>query len=301
MMNSTMTSEEKVAAAEKIRATNFIEPIFNESHLAWQDKVRIEDDDIPTSEGKTHVFIHRAKTMQSEAPLTINIHGGGFVRPHMPCNRYFSAKIAAMTKGVVVDVDYKLAPEYPFPVAFNECYDIAVWTKKHAHELGCSEKRIILCGHSAGASLVLAVNMKGHVTSSFEPRLQVLDFGAFDLSQDPAQKKGADTNVISVERMRMFTYLYTNDDPKVIYSPYVSPFVAPDDFFYGMPETLIITAGRDSLKEEAELLGQRIAAQGSLVTIKRFTESVHGFTVQCTGEWEQSQQLIIDTILRACS
>lgn len=300
MPDGKLTFEEKMAAAEKIRSSNFIDPVFEESHLAWQEQVTIEDTHIRTDEGDTHVFIHRAKDQAQDAPLFINIHGGGFVRPHMPCNRYFSAKVAAQTKGVVIDVDYRLAPEYPYPVALNETYGVSLWAKDHAASLGCSAERIAIGGHSAGASLALAVCMKGRLRGTFAPRLMILDFGAFDLTKDPADKAGAATNVLSVERMRMFNTLYTDDDPRVLYSPYVSPAASEDDLLYGLPETLVITAGKDSLRDEAESLGLRIAAQGTPVTIRRFLNSVHGFTVQCTGEWKESQQLIIDTVRKTC-
>ena len=299
MKPSKLTSEEKLAAAKKLRASNFIDPTFEAEHLAWQELVEIEDTSIRTVEGDTHVFIHRAKDHLEDAPLFINIHGGGFVRPHMPCNRYFSAKVAAQIRGTVIDIDYKLAPEYPYPTQMNECYDVALWAKRNASALKCSADRIAIGGHSAGASLALAVSMKGKFLETFKPCLLVLDFGAFDLTEDPADKTNAAENVISVERMRMFTTLYTDDDPHVIWSPYVSPAAAPEELFHGLPETLVLTAGKDSLHEEAEKLGWSIARQGTLVTIRRFKESVHGFTVQCTGEWREAQQMIIMAINRA--
>lgn len=292
-----MTYEEKLKTAEKLRASNFVEPVFSEEYLSFQNLVYIEDTYISTSEGRTHVFIHRAHNRGDSCPVFVNIHGGGFVRPHMPCNRYFSARVAAEIKGIVVDIDYRLAPEYPYPTAFNECFDVIEWVYDNAADSGASDDNIIIGGHSAGANLTLAVVMKRKFMRKKLPKLQILDFGAFDMATDPSEKEGASENVLSVERIKAFNLLYTDNDPKILYSPYCSPVYCPDEEFIGLPQTLIITAGRDSLKDEAEALGRRFAEQGTAVTLKRFLNSNHGFTVQCTGEWEASQQLILDTVL----
>jgi len=293
-----LTYEEKLKTAEKLRASNFVDPVFSDEYLSFQNLVDIEDTHISTSEGETHVFIHRAHDRGSRCPVFINIHGGGFVRPHMPCNRYFSARIAAEIRGITVDIDYKLAPEYPYPAAFNECFDVVEWVYKNAAVLGASVDNIIIGGHSAGANLALAVVMKRKFMQKKLPKLQILDFGAFDMASDPSEKEGAAGNVLSVERIKEFNLLYTDNDPRILYSPYCSPVYCPDEEFIGLPQTLVITAGRDSLKNEAESLGKRFTEQGVAVTLKRFLNSNHGFTVQCTGEWEASQQLILDTVMQ---
>lgn len=297
---SELTYDEKIKLAAKLRETNFIEPVFSDEYLAYQELVDIEDTSVATSEGMTHVYIHRAKERTEDCPIFINIHGGGFVRPHMPCNRYFCAKTAALIGGIVIDIDYKLAPEYPYPAAFNECSDITEWAFQNAEKLGGTVEKIAIGGHSAGASLTLAVVMKRNFLRKQLPKLQVLDFGAFDLVSDPAEKNGASTNVISAERARAFNLLYTDNDPKILFSPYCSPVYCPDEEFTGFPDTLIITADHDSLKDEAESIGRRIAEQGTAVTMQRFKNSNHGFTVHCTGEWKAAQKLIIDSIKQAC-
>lgn len=291
-----MTQEEKLALAQSIRASNFIEPTFDPAYTRYLDLVDRREVLVPTSQGPARVFLLRPKGMQANSPILINIHGGGFVRPHMPCNTYFCAKMAVEAGCLVADIDYKLAPEYPYPVAFHECYDVVRWVFDQSKTWGGDHNQVTLCGHSAGGSLTLSIAIRARLTGDFVLRRQIIDFGAMDLVTDPAEKRGAEASVLSVERMRAFNTLYTDDDPKVLYSPYVSACCAPDELFLGLPETVILTAGKDPLRFEAEELAGRLVAQGVRVTLQRFLNSNHGFTVHCTGDWEAAQALILDTL-----
>ena len=107
------------------------------------------------------------------------------------------------------DMDYKLAPEYPFPTAFHEAYEVCRWTFSKLKEWDADEKRVSMGGHSAGAILTAAVALKANQTKEFALCLQVLDYGAFDMATDPADKKESATNLIPAERGRMFTEAYT--------------------------------------------------------------------------------------------
>lgn len=287
-----LTAEEKKRLAESVRASNFIEPVFDSAYTAYQDQVCIEEAFVPTSQGPSHIYIHRAKSQRENCPILINIHGGGFVRPHMPCNRYFCAKMAARTAGIAVDIDYRLAPEFPYPAAFLEVYDVVRWVFAQADGWGADAGNITLCGHSAGGNLALVTAMKANLTKAFRVRRQILDFACVDSATDPASKPDAENSVMSMERMRAFNTLYTDDRPEIVYSPYVSPRFAPDEMFLGLPETVILTAGKDLLRFEMEEIAGRMAAQGVLVTVQRFLNSNHGFTVHCTGDWAQAQDLI---------
>lgn len=288
-----MTDAEKLALAEKIRSSNFHEPQFDYRYLAHMDNVDRTEHYVATCQGLCHVYLHTAKYLKQKAPVFVNIHGGGFVRPHMPCNTYFSARIADDLQCVVVDIDYKLAPEYPFPAAFDQCYDVVRWAAGEAAGWGCDPEKLIVCGHSAGANLTLSICIRAKLRGEQMPRLQILDFGAFDMVTDPADKPEANTSVMSMERLRAFNSFYSNDDPAVLYSPYVSAKFAPDDLLIGLPETLIITADHDNLRFEAEELGFRMATQEVDVTMKRCADSNHGFVVHCTGNWQEAQKLIL--------
>lgn len=251
-----------------------------------------EDDDVTC-------YIFTAKNRTPNCPVHINIHGGGFVRPHVERDEIYSAKVADAIQGIVVDVDYRLAPEYPFPTAFNEAYEVGRWTFSKLEEWDADEKRVSMGGHSAGANLTAAVALKANQTKEFSLCLQVLDYGAFDMATDPEDKKEAATNMIPAERSRMFTEAYTDGDLSLAKNPYCSPLFASDEMLKGLPEALVIAAGHDNFRFEDCDYAARMALAGTKVTLKCFTESNHGFIVHCTEEWEAGQAMVIDAIRQA--
>ena len=119
------------------------------------------------------------------------------------------------------------------------------------------------------------------------------------MATDPADKPEAATNMIPMERGRMFNLAYTNGDLTVLNDPYCSPLLASDAMLTGLPEALVISAGLDDFRFEDEQYAIRMAAMGVKVTVKRFLESKHGFIIHCTEEWEEGQELVIETIKQA--
>lgn len=293
-----MVNERLRAMAEQVRSTSIVDPVFPEEYLAYGGRETVERILIQTSEGEVPVFIHRANDRPSPCRLFINIHGGGFVRPLIDTNIHFCSKAAVSIQGVVVDIDYSLAPEYPYPVAFHQCYDVVKWVFAHGEELGSRTDLIALGGHSAGANLTAAIMLKAAQTKEFAPRVQIHDFGAYDMATDPADKPGIQENLVPLDRCRAFNEMYTWADPQCVKDPYVSPLLAPDEWLKEQPDALVITGGRDTFRFEGEQYALRLAANGTKVTVKRFADSPHGFTVNCVGKWQEAQQLIIDTLLR---
>ncbi len=291
-----MLDEKKQMLAIKVRGTSIVNPVFDEAYKAFENEETVEQLIVNTRWGKTPIYIHRAKELRHPTPLFINIHGGGFVRPLIETNVRFCSKVAVLTQGLLIDIDYRLAPEYQFPVAFEECYDVVSWVFAHADELGTSPDLITLGGHSAGANLTASITLKANQTNDFRVGMQILDFGAFDMKTDPAEKPDWQRNIIPLDRMRAFNTCYTNDDPEVMSNPYVSPLLAPDEWFHGLPDALMIMGGTDAFRFEGEQYGLKMVAGGTKVTMIRYPDSPHGFTVNCVGKWQEAQKLIIDTL-----
>jgi len=241
-----------------------------------------------------------AKHRTECCPVFVNIHGGGFVRKHELRDEIFSAKVADAIGGIVLDLDYKLAPEYPYPTAFNECYAACAYVFKHAAEWKADLNRISIGGHSAGGNLTAAICIRANETGDFKPCLQILDYAALDMVTDPSDKPDAEHNMIPAERGRMFTEAYTDGDLKLAKEVYCSPAFAADSQLKGLPEALIISAGTDNFRFEDHEYGKRLALCGVLVTEKCFINSRHGFIIHCSdNEWEEAQNLVINTIRRA--
>lgn len=92
----------------------------------------------------------------------------------------FCARVAAEIGGIVVDVDYAVTPEYVFPTAFEQVWDVAEWAFAHAKELGADSNRISIGGHSAGGALTAAICLRAAKTGNMKFALQILDYAALD-------------------------------------------------------------------------------------------------------------------------
>lgn len=292
-----MTQEEKLKLAEAVRSSNSVEPFTPDVYLECREKVDVQETWIPTSGGDAHVYFIRQKDQTGTLPLYINIHGGGFVRYHFPRDIFFSSRMACETGCMVIDVDYKLAPEYPYPTAVNECYDIVKWAMEHAEELNIDPARVAVGGHSSGATITAALALKANQTKEFQIRMQILDYPPMDVYTDPAKKRVPGDVIISAERARAYNALYV--EPERANEPYASPVFATKEMLVGLPETLVITAGKDMLRFEAKQYVEMLREAGVEVTTQEFAQSNHGFTVNCLDEYEGAQQLYIEMLKKA--
>lgn len=234
------------------------------------------------------VVITKAKELGDHASLHINMHGGGFWFKQNEDDDLYCAHIAAKTHGVVLDIDYAVVSEAPFPMAFEQSYRVVSWAVEHCVELGADPTRISIGGMSAGGNLAAAIALRAAGTKDFELCLLVLDNAAIDLAMAVKTQEN--------ERTVAFSELYANGDHRLLETPYCSPSYADESMFAGMPRILVVNAEKCPFKNVNEQFALRVAAQGSEVTIKCFMNSAHGFAIRIAGEWAEAQDLIIRTI-----
>lgn len=288
------TYEEKLKLAEMAR-----NPInkrdISEYQKRYIDMASIKEKKVKTRHGETKYFEIKSEKVIKNSPLIITVHGGGFCNFHSKADMAFASMLAMETNALVLDIDYKLAPEHPFPTAYEEVYDVVKWAYDNAQTLGIDKSKIILCGNSAGGNIVAAVVMEANKTKEFEVKLQILDYPPMDLYTDPEEKEESEKLYIPFERARAYNALYINEEKDKL-NPYVSMVFATKEMLKGMPDTLLITADLDTLHLEAEKYANMLMAAGVKVTVKKYLESNHGFIVYCTGEWEKAHDLIVKSI-----
>lgn len=286
--------EEKLEMARQVRATNVVETLITPEYEKNLEFVECDEKFIKTREGESHVYIITPKENKDIYPLYINIHGGGFVRPYAKRDMIFCSRIAARVGCKVIDIDYKLAPEHPFPKGLNECYAIVKWAFENAKKLNIDTENIILGGHSAGGNFTAAIAVMANKSKDFKLKYQIIDYPFLDAVTDPADKM-LEGDLIPAERARKFNDLYAgNEEDKR--NPLVSLVLATEDILIGLPPALVITAAHDSLRAEAEKYAIMMAQAGVEVKVKRFLNSKHGFVVNCQQEFEEGQNLIIKTL-----
>ena len=253
---------------------------------------REEEMQIPTREGETHVFVYYPKEGQEQYPLFINLHGGGFVKGHREQDLVFCRNICQNAGCMVVDIDYKTAPEKMYPYALFECYDVTKYLWDHAEEWKLDRKRFVMGGHSAGGNLTLGTAILSGHQKEFELSGIICDYPAVDLDTDPAKKRFGNDPTIRppIADARMYNDWYIA--PERRRESTASPVYAADEELAALPPVLMITAGHDMLGEEAEKLVYRMLEVGTTVIAKRVMGADHGFIVRRKPGFEQGEELI---------
>lgn len=253
--------------------------------LDFLDTVTRERIVVPTEIGiPVKIIISTSKNKVDNCPVHINMHGGGWIFPQNEDDDIYCAHIASRIRGITVDIDYALSFDHPFPVPFEQCYDVVKWTFEQCSRWSADPKRVSIGGHSAGGSMAAGISLKAAVTKDFQTCLQILDYAALD--NFSLLDSGN-------ERMRALSTLYSGGDFETLKHPYCSPVYAADEMLTDQPRTLIITAGQDSLKPYEEAYAMRLATLGTEVTVKAFMNSPHAFTARYFGEWREANELIV--------
>ncbi len=205
------------------------------------------------------------------APLLVFIHGGGFVLGDLdshdaPC------RLLCREGGMnVLSVEYRLAPEHPFPAATDDARAAFAWASAHAAELGADPGRIAVGGDSAGGNLAAVVAQ----THKSKVALQLLLYPTVDRQKPyPSLDLFAEGFLLTRRDISWFQEQYLGGKGSVG-DPTVSPLLAKD--LAGLAPALVITAGFDPLRDEGEAYARALAAAGTKVTHRRFDSQPHGF------------------------
>jgi acetyl esterase len=221
-------------------------------------------------------------------PGVLQIHGGAWSLGSIdwPTFRAFSREIAGRVPCVVLDVEYHLAPEFPFPQALEDCYAALVWMTEHASELGVDPSRIAVSGNSAGADLATAACMLARDRGGPMPVAQLLEIPALDhvgLADHASAKEFATGYTLDLEAMLGATHAYFAD-PEHAKGPLASPLLAED--LSGLPPAHIMTAELDLLRDCGESYGARLREAGVAATVSRRPGHTHGSSLLLHPRWE---------------
>ncbi|MEU0071973.1 alpha/beta hydrolase [Streptomyces sp. NPDC006332] len=232
---------------------------------------------VETGAGPVACTVYRPPTATgAPAPVYVNFHGGGFVVARPEQDDHICRYIAAKAGCVVINVDYAVAPQRPFPVPVNQAYDVTAWVAENGAAHHWDGSRLAVGGHSAGANLTAAVCREARDRGTFTPRLQILDSAPLDQVADPAAKQSPIAKpLLTPQLMRIFTAAYV-PDPAELAHPLVSPGLADD--LAGLPPALVINAEHDRLRDEGDAYAKGLEAAGVPVTHRVFAGVDHYFT-----------------------
>lgn len=209
-------------------------------------------------------------------PIIIYSHGGFWIAGNLDSHDSVCRKLSKNTNAVVISVDYSLAPEKPFPSGLNDVYTVLQWTYTNAENINGDKNRIAIAGDSAGANLSSAVSLISRNKNGPKITCQVLIYPStniYKLNSESWSYFANDFN-ISTEEMEKYISLYIpeKEDRK---TPYASPLLA--DEFNGLPDTFVITAEIDPLRDEGEAYANKLSESGIQTKVIRINGVPHGF------------------------
>lgn len=259
---------------------------------------RVEDHRVPSSDGALHLRLY----CDTEYPFAaiLYLHGGGWVLGGLDESDLFARELAGQTGCAVLSVDYRLAPEAPFPAALDDCYAALCWTKEKEQALFGGALPIILLGDSAGGNLAtvvagLAAERGGPAVSA-----QVLAYPITDANLDTlSYREFAEGPLLTRELMSWFWDHYLPEREKrsdQLASPLRSTSLA------GAPPAFILTAENDPLRDEGEAYADALRGAGVAVTLRRYDGQIHGFLTM-VGMFDGTEAALqdIDAFIREIS
>lgn len=252
---------------------------------------KIENLEVPSFEQKINIRIYRPSN-EKKLPVVIYFHGGWFNAGGLESHDKPLRKLAKLSGAILISVDYRLAPEYPFPIGLNDCYNALEWIVLHAKILGLDLKRMAIAGDSAGGALATVITRRAIKNNLSKILCQALIYPVTDASlQTPSWQEFKDGPVLNYEGAVHAWNLYL-PNIKEIKNPDVSPLYA--DGLSDMPSTLIIIAEYDPLRDEAILYAEKLQKSGVTVQQSLYKGMVHGF-FQMGGIIEDGSRAIGET------
>ena len=234
-----------------------------------------EDRKIPGLAGEMAVRIYTPLDAKADVlPGLVFFHGGGFVIGDLETHDDLCRCLANQSGCRVVSVDYRLAPEHPFPAAVDDCYAATKYVADHPAEFGIRGP-IAVGGDSAGGNLAAVVAMLAK-TQGPAIAFQLLIYPVTQLGGPdmPSMEENAKGYFLERESMQWFTRMYC-PDPALHGDPRLSPLRASD--VSGLPPAYVVTAGFDPLRDEGKAYADKLDAAGVPVTYVNYPGMIHGF------------------------
>lgn len=225
----------------------------------------------------------RIYTPEGAGPFGVLVfyHGGGFVIGDLESHDKECRALCNRANCLVVAVDYRLAPEHPFPAGLDDCFAALEWVGAHAAEFRGDPSRLAVGGDSAGGNLATVVALMSRDRGGPALRFQLLIYPSIDARKNDLYKSREQNSagpILLRETMDYFTGHYFRghkDQNAVRENPLASPILAPS--LKGLPPALVITAELDVLRDEGEAYARALEAAGVVTGLRRYDGQPHAF------------------------
>jgi acetyl esterase len=266
------------------------------------EALAIEDRTVPGHDGAPDVAVRVYRPPAPSAPTgvpgVVMAHGGGFVVGNVDAEHAGAAAMALDAGAVVVSVDYRLAPEHPYPAAVHDCYAALTFLHAHADALGVDTDRIALVGASAGGGLAAATALYARDRGGPPVCFQMLQIPELD-------------DRLATPSMHAFMATPLWNRPLAVQSwqaylgplfgsalvpPYAAPARAED--LTGLPPAYVVTAEHDPLRDEGITYALRLLQAGVSVELHQFPGTFHGSALVTTAAVSRRAQREAAAVLR---
>jgi acetyl esterase len=229
---------------------------------------------IDGAQGPLRARHYTPPSLGADRPLVVFFHGGGWVVGSVDSHDQPCRLLSRYADVHVLSVDYRLAPEHPFPAAVDDGFAAFQWAQANAESLGVRSGRVAVAGDSAGGNIAAVVCHTARDQGVAAPVAQLLIYPATDGSQDrPSKDLFGEGFFLSRPQMDAYWDTYRAEAPHN--DPRLSPLRSSS--FQGLAPAVISTAALDPLRDEGEAYAVALRAAGVPVSLRRATGLVHGF------------------------
>jgi acetyl esterase/lipase len=231
-----------------------------------------------------------ADSLDETLPLIVNLHGGGFVSGDPLQSEWWCGSIAHDVRAVVVSVDYRLAPEHPFPAAPQDCYTATRWAVAHASDLGADGARLAVMGDSSGGNLAAVLCLIARDRGGPRIGFQLLICPSVDfVNSYPSEDENEFAPILTKADLHAHEMYCPGEEA----NPYASPLFADH---HGLPPALIQTANHDPLRDQGQAYAEALRAAGIPVRLTNYVDAVHGY-VSIPGVVPAARQALAEAVL----
>jgi len=296
VMQITLEQAEKLASMgkpemdEPVDPASYIEQV--RALMGWPNKdittseIAVSELEISGRDGEIRIRVYQPKSNRLK-PAVIFFHGGAFIGGTLQTVENSCKYLAEQSGAAVVSVDYRLAPEHPFPAGVHDCFDALKWVHENAEALQVNREQITVAGDSAGGNLAAVCALMDRDLGTGMIKYQALLYPTVNIAgvEDDDFKWSIDQYEINYnhELIRGTVYamssvaavapMYVPNHMKAT-EPYISPLLGILD---GLPPALIIVGEYDYLRLEGEAYGRKLARSGIPVRLIRYAGMDHGF------------------------